>query len=247
MRSQPISLAGTGNRAGRGGRPPCRVVVIQQVFAVGMSLHSTATLAAQPEVRKPILAAADGLDQALWLTRDTVFGLERHLQGRGLRAEIVALCDEISPVPEVSFTGPVDGALAPVRAVQLAQTLRDALAAISPHSAPNRVSVTASGSTYTAEIETAGSVPDGDLKPAWLARLKDSSAEAGFGLSVQPAASGIRLSWSIPSCSMPSGVRARRTRPLRSSLDSSAEPPRGAPGVAAVGRHRVRSTWSAAP
>jgi hypothetical protein len=39
---------------------------------------------------------------------------------------------------------------------------------------------------------------------------------------------------------MPSGVRARRTRPQRSSPDSSAEPPRGAPGVAAVGRHRVR-------
>jgi signal transduction histidine kinase len=87
--------------------------VIQQVFAVGMSLHSTAMLAAQPEVRKRILASADGLDQALRLTRDAVFSLEQHLPGRGLRAEIVALCDEMSPVPEVSFTGPVDEALAP--------------------------------------------------------------------------------------------------------------------------------------
>src|ERR1700758_2822282 len=50
--------------------------VIQQVFAVGMNLQSTAMLAAQPKVRERILAAADGLDQVLQLTRDAVFDLE---------------------------------------------------------------------------------------------------------------------------------------------------------------------------
>ncbi len=61
--------------------------VIQQVFAVGMSLHSTAMLVTKPEVRKRILASANDLDQVLRLTRDAVFGLEQHLQGRGLRAD----------------------------------------------------------------------------------------------------------------------------------------------------------------
>ena len=64
--------------------------VIQQVFAVGMSLHSTAMLVTQPEVRKRILASANDLDEVLRLTRDAVFGLERQLRGRGLRAEIVS-------------------------------------------------------------------------------------------------------------------------------------------------------------
>ena len=118
--------------------------MIQQVFAVGLSLHSTAMLVTKPEVRKRILASANDLDQVLRLTRDAVFGLEHQLQGHGLRAEVVALCEEMSPVPEVSFTGPVDGALDPVRAAQLAQTLRDALEAISPHSAPCRVAVATS-------------------------------------------------------------------------------------------------------
>lgn len=126
--------------------------VIQQVFAVAMSLHSTAMVATQPEVRKRIVASADSLDQVLRLTRDAVFGLEQHLQSRGLRAEIVALCQEMSPAPEVSFTGPVDGALDPVRAAQLAQTLGDALEAISPRSVPSRVAVTTSESTYIAEV-----------------------------------------------------------------------------------------------
>ena len=84
--------------------------VIQQVFAAGMSLHSTAMLATQSEVRRRILAAADSMDQVLRLTRDAVFGLEHQRQGHGLRAEIVDLCEDLSPVPEISFTGPVDGA-----------------------------------------------------------------------------------------------------------------------------------------
>jgi hypothetical protein len=134
----------------------------------------------------------------LRLTRDAVFGLEDHLQGRGLRAEIVALCEEMSPVPEVSFSGPVDGALNPVHAVQLAQMLRDALAAISPHSAPSHVAVSTSESTCTAEIEIAGSIPDGDLKPTWLAQLSDSSAETGFSLAVLPVPGGTRFTWSVP-------------------------------------------------
>ena len=70
--------------------------VIQQVFAAGMSLHSTAMLATQSEVRRRILAAADSMDQVLRLTRDAVFGLEHQRQGRGLRAEIVDLCEDLS-------------------------------------------------------------------------------------------------------------------------------------------------------
>jgi signal transduction histidine kinase len=172
--------------------------VIQQVFAAGMNLNSTAMLATQPEVRKRILAAAGDLDEVLRLTRDAVFGLERHLQGRGLRAEIVALCEKISPAPEVSFTGPVDGALDPDRTVQLMHTLRDALDAISPHAPPRRVAVSASDSVYTAEIETARPVPAGNPRPSWLAELSDSAAEAGFSLTVQPGPRGTRFTWSVP-------------------------------------------------
>jgi len=155
-------------------------------------------LVTQPKLRERILAAADGLDQVLRLTRDAVFGLEGRTQGRGLRAEIVALCDGMSPVPEVSFTGPVDGALDPIRAVRLAHTLRDALEAISQESAPIRVTVATAKNTCTAEIETAGPLPDSGLTPAWPARLSDSAAQAGISLTVQAAPGGTRFTWSVP-------------------------------------------------
>jgi signal transduction histidine kinase len=181
--------------------------VIQQAYAVGLSLYSTAMLTAQPEVRKRILASADGLDQVVRMARDAVFGLEQHLQGRGLRAEIVVMCETISPVPEVTFTGPVDGALDPIRASLLLQTLRDALEVISPHSPPGRVAITTNGTTYTAEIETAGTLPDGDRAPAWLTSLKRSTADAGINLTIQPAPGRTHFTWSIPLSTPASQVR----------------------------------------
>jgi signal transduction histidine kinase len=172
--------------------------VIQQIFAVGMNLQSTAMLATQPKVRERILTSADGLDEALRLIRDAVFGLEERLQDRGLRSEIIGLCDIMSPVPEVSFTGPVDGSLDPVRAVQLAQTLRNALEEVGQHSAAARVAVIAAESTCIAEIDTAGPLPDGDVAPAWPSRLSDSAAKAGISLTVQAAPGGTRFTWSMP-------------------------------------------------
>lgn len=172
--------------------------VIQQVFEVGLNLHGTAMLATQPEVRERIMASADGLDEVLRLTRDAVFGVEERMRARGLRAEIVALCDSMSPVPEVSFTGPVDSALDPVRAARLAQTLRDAMKAVSRHSAPVRVAVTTADSTCTAEIETAGPLPDGGPASAWPAQLSDSAAKAGISLDVQTASGSTRFTWSVP-------------------------------------------------
>ena len=172
--------------------------VIQQVFAVGMDLQSAAMLTTQPEVRNRILSAADGLDQALRLTRDAVFRLEPRLEGRGLRAEIVSLCEELSPVPEVNFTGPVDGTLDPVRAMQFAQTLRAALESIAPHSAPDRFAVTTNEAACTAQIETTGPLQDGTPGPAWLAGLTESAAESGIRLTIQPAPEGALFTWFMP-------------------------------------------------
>jgi hypothetical protein len=67
----------------------------------------------------------------------------------------MALCERISPVPEVGFAGPVDGGLDPARAARLVQTLRDALEVISSHATPGRVTVSTSAIVCTAKIETA--------------------------------------------------------------------------------------------
>ena len=174
--------------------------VVQQILAAGINLHGTAALATEPEVRKRILESADQLDDILRLTRDAVFGLGRHQPGkaeRGLRAEVVALCARISPVPEVVFSGLVDSALDPDHALRLVQTLRDALELISPRATPRRVVVTASETGCTAEIDAAESLPGSAAAGAWRALLAESTAGPEISLRVQPAKDGIRFSWSL--------------------------------------------------
>ena len=88
--------------------------VIQRVFAAGLTLQSAASVTTQPGVRQRVAAAAGDLDQVLRLLRDAgFFGLGKGLRDRGLRREILELCEGVSPPPEVSFSGPVGGALRP--------------------------------------------------------------------------------------------------------------------------------------
>ena len=177
--------------------------VIQQVFSVGLSLQNAAMLATQPRVRESILASADALDQVLRLTRDAVFGLEERLRGRGLRAEIAALFEQVSPAPEISFAGPVDGALDPARATQLVQAVQGALQLMIPHAVPSRFTAVSTDTCYTAEIEaTWPTVGSGPL-PAWIAQIASSSPGPGISVAVNQAAGGTRVTWSVPLLQQP--------------------------------------------
>ena len=172
--------------------------VIQQVFAVGLDLQGTALRANQPEVRERILASADDLDQVIRLIRNTIFGLDELPQGRGLHAELRDLFSQLSAATEISFTGPVDGALDPVRATRLVQTLKDGLEVISSYSMPARVAITTSDIAYVTEIETTSAVLGTDDEvPPWVTGLTRSTSQAGISLSVTPASDRTRFAWSI--------------------------------------------------
>jgi len=166
--------------------------VIQQIHAAGLSLYSAAALTSQPEVRNRVLAAAEGLDDAVRLTREAVFAPERRPRGRGPRAEIVALCESLSPVPEISFHGSVDSALGRDHAEQILPTLRTGLEMIGRYTTAYHVTVTASEAFCTAVIDTAGSVRDAD----WT-KLRDATAGPGVTLDIQSRPDGTQFTWSV--------------------------------------------------
>jgi signal transduction histidine kinase len=172
--------------------------VIQQVFAAGLDLQGTALRANQPEVRERILASADDLDQVIRLIRNTIFGLDEQPQGRGLHAELRNVFSRLPAATEISFTGPVYGALDPVRATRLVQTLKDALEVISSYSMPARVAITTSDTAYVTEIETTSAVLGADEEfPPWVAGLTRSTSQTGISLSITPAPGRTRFAWSI--------------------------------------------------
>ncbi len=164
-------------------------------------------------MRERILASADDLDQVIRLIRDTIFSLDERPQRRGLHAELQDLFSQLSAATEISFTGPVDGALDPARAVRLMQALKDALEVISSYSLPARVTVTSSGTAYITEAETASAVltAGGDV-PSWVTELERSTSQTGISLSITPAPDRTRFAWLVPLAEFP-GQPASRNRP----------------------------------
>lgn len=174
--------------------------VIQRIFAAGMSLQGAASMISDPEARRRVEASVGDLDHAVRLLRDAIFGLEHRLQGRGLRQDILTLCGELSPVPEVSFSGPVDGALHPGTRAQLLEILHEALPVISERAVPARIGVTARDDSYLTVIE-ATSPPDAAelAEPeAEFSSLRDRASQASIRMDIGVIPGGARFAWEVP-------------------------------------------------
>ncbi len=174
--------------------------VIQRIFAAGLTLQSAASRSTQAGVRQRIEAASGDLDQVLRLLRDTVFALEQRMHDRGLRREVLDLCGEMSPAPEVSFSGPVDGALHPGTGTWLIQLLREALVTIGPDAVPASIGVTTDTEACLAVIEATARPHAAGLD--WAATkhddLMERAARVGGSLDIEPIPGGVRYALRLP-------------------------------------------------
>jgi signal transduction histidine kinase len=172
--------------------------VIQRIFAAGLTLQSAAMRTTDQGMRRRIEETVDDLDDAVVILRDTVYGLEHRLEGRGLRAEVLQLCEDLHVAPELSFSGPVDGALPSGARAGFVELLRDALALIEQHFVPARLEITASRGSYTAMIEARPLAGEGGTTPSELSGLQDKAAQAGVGIDIEPGPDSTRFAWRVP-------------------------------------------------
>jgi two-component system, NarL family, sensor histidine kinase DevS len=172
--------------------------VIQRVFAVGLNLQGTAAITVDPLVRRRIDQATDDLDHVVQVIRDAVFHLETRLKGQGLRAGIVHLCEQLSTVPDVTFHGPVDGALHPATAAELLDILDDALTVIGRRWALAAIDVTAADGGHVTMMQA---VPLPDARGAAesdddsFPGLRDRAARAGLRIEIKREPESVQISW----------------------------------------------------
>jgi len=174
--------------------------VIQQIFAAGLALQGAASLTTEREVRRRVESSVADLDQAVRLVRQAIFGLEHEEPGRGLRLDVLDLCGRLTPAPEVTFTGPVDGALPPKARAQLLGMLHETLGLLDPQSVPARVSIAAGEDSCEAVVE-AGLRPDLATRNGFageLSGLQDAAVRAGVRIDIEPVPGGTRLAWRFP-------------------------------------------------
>jgi signal transduction histidine kinase len=182
--------------------------VVQRIFTAGLRLQSAASQTPRGDVRGKIEASVDELDQTVRMIRDAIFGLEQRPTERGLRQEITDVCAQLSPAPEISFSGPVDALGADTRA-QLVDMLAEALGPVRTNAVAARIDIAAEGESCRAVIEAGPGEPPGAAGPAGteatealrgedFGRVRDRGAAAGIRVDVEAIPDGLRVAWRIP-------------------------------------------------
>ncbi|HTS99203.1 MAG TPA: histidine kinase [Streptosporangiaceae bacterium] len=175
--------------------------VIQQIFAAGLSLQGAASLTTEREVRRRLESSVADLDRAVRLVREAIFGLQHRMMARGLRQDVLDLCGGLTPVPEVTFSGPVDRALNPAARAELLGMLREVLGTLGAQSPPARISIAAAEDSCLAVVEAslktdAAAIKEGSA--AELSGLRDAAARAGARIDIEPVPGGARLALRFP-------------------------------------------------
>ncbi len=117
-------------------------VVIQRLFAAGLHMQKTRSMASDPVLGERLDLSMRDLDQTIRDIRQTIFELQTHQQNP-LRSEIRDLVREYVPVlgfaPTVQMRGPIDTSLGQQH--HLVAVLREALSNIARHSGATNATV----------------------------------------------------------------------------------------------------------
>jgi len=138
---QRLSLVEDRERIGR----DLHDTVIQRLFATGLSLQATIRRAEdQPDVAARLEQAVDDIDATVKEIRSTIFSLQRSDAGASsVRAEILDLVAELTPIlpasPRVSFDGALDTIVPPEIADHLLHVVREALTNVAKHAQASQV------------------------------------------------------------------------------------------------------------
>jgi len=121
-------------------------IVIQQLFASGMTLQGVWSRIKDPDVAQRVATVVDDLDRTIREIRSVIFGLQAFGEAsRGLRQDVMVVASEagehLASEARVHFDGPVETIGAEV-AAQLLPTLREALSNVARHARASAVEVT---------------------------------------------------------------------------------------------------------
>jgi signal transduction histidine kinase len=183
-------------------------LVIQRLYATGMSLEGTVPMTRRPEVADRIRNAVDAMDYTIKDIRATIFALQA--RGRDseprLRADIVALVDEMIEVlgfaPALRLGSGLDSRATEELSEHLLAVLREALSNAARHSGATRVDVTIdtdSTRALTVLVRDNGlGIPEG-IRRSGLVNMADRADKLGGTLRVSPAeGGGTELEWRVP-------------------------------------------------
>ena len=181
-------------------------LVIQRLYATGMSLQGALPLIERPEVTERVSRAVDALDDTIGEIRSAIFALQaRHdITRPGLRGQLLGVADEMSGplgfAPSLSLSGGLDDQVPAGIAAQAMHAVREALSNAARHAAASRVDVTVeAGHDLVVVVRDNGSGMQDSTRRSGLANLAERARQLGGTLHVGPASDGgTELRWQVP-------------------------------------------------
>jgi GAF domain-containing protein/two-component sensor histidine kinase len=187
-------------------------LVIQRLYATGMSLEGTMPMITRPEVASRITNAVDAMDMTIKDIRATIFQLQArdNADRWDLRGDIVRLVEEMTALlgfaPSLRLGAGLGGDIRPEVGEQALAALREALSNAARHAAATRVDVTvdlSAGRILTVQVTDDGAGIPADGRRSGLRNLASRADKLGGELLLgpaDPAASppGTRLEWRVP-------------------------------------------------
>ena len=188
-------------------------LVIQRLYATGMSLEGATPLITRPEVATRVRTAVDAMDETIKDIRATIFALQARTTDKppGARARILAVADEMAGplgfAPSLRLSGPLDDLITGEIAEQLLSALREALSNAARHARASRVDVTievgsgkhSGGNHAVLRVRDDGVGINEVTKRSGLRNLAERAKQFGGTMRVSPHPDGgTELEWSVP-------------------------------------------------
>ncbi|MGO0575323.1 sensor histidine kinase [Ornithinimicrobium panacihumi] len=149
-------------------------LVIQRLFAVGLTLQGASRRATVPEVKERLEGAVSELDQTIRDIRATIFELRHRPDAGSFRADLRQLVESYAPTlgfaPLIELVGPLDSVADDEAQSQVLMVVREALSNVARHARASSVVVQA--------------VADAD-------NLRISVRDDGVGIPAETAHSGL--------------------------------------------------------
>jgi PAS domain S-box-containing protein len=180
-------------------------MVIQRIFAAGMSIQSVVGLVDSPTVRDRLTEVTEGLDETIRQLRQAIFELGQFHERQTLSSQLATIVDEranhLGFLPELRIIGHLDD-LPDFVADQMIATFSESLSNVARHADATEAQVTiefTDGQVSMIVEDNGVGIARRPKTKGGLSNMMWRAAELGGSCSIEAnSPSGTRVVWEIP-------------------------------------------------
>lgn len=179
-------------------------LVIQRLFATGMSLQGSLTWVNHPEARRRVQKAVNQLDQTVLEIRTSIFDLQADMGDTGLRRRLLDIVAELTEgaelTPAVRMSGTIDNLVPDYIGEHAQAVVRETVSNALRHARATELTLTVeAGDALVISVVDNGQGMPPQVARSGLRNLEERAISLGGGLTVaDEPGGGTRVTWQVP-------------------------------------------------